>query len=105
MKLIMFFLLLLPSLSFAKSYKCNLEQGSGNVNLFLSNSSSADVELLYQGGVFNYNECKANKDEFGILIDCKSGNLDFMILLNDKVSPAAGGVMSSTHDLFVDIKC
>ena len=106
MKFLFAVLMLSPVLAQAGNYKCrfNADEGNGTVNIYVKNKF-ATINLNFQQSVQTYRGCDATKDDFGLLIDCNSGNLDFMILLNNEVSPASGGIMSSTHELFVDINC
>lgn len=99
-------LLLLPTIGYSANYSCNFtsEDGTGSLQISI-NKSNARVDLTNNGNATSYKFCKVEKDEIGLLVDCNSGNLDFMVLLNNEVRPASGGIMSSTHELFVDVDC
>lgn len=106
MKLFTIFFFVLSLNSWGKSYDCKYKiNDSEEVVEIKTKPRSAAVTLNHLGKMYNYNKCKTVKDEIGILIDCNRGSLDFMILLNNEVRPASGGIMSSTHELFVDIDC
>ncbi len=106
MKTLMTFLLMFPFICFAQSYDCKYStaNGSGTLDLLIK-GKTANVSLVYEGKDFSYENCKAEKDDIGLLIDCNAGSLDFMVLLNNEVRPASGGIMSSTHELFADVDC
>lgn len=107
LNIILVTLFLIPTLGYSMTYQCDFENEDGvrgDVKLVLKRRS-ADVSLDNGSSLKRYNNCDISNDDFGILIDCNAGNLDFMILLNNKVKPAKGGIMSSTHNLFVDIEC
>lgn len=106
MKIIFILILLLPAIGLGKPINCDFEFKSGHGKLKLTvKENRARVRLNYQRGIYTYKNCNANKDEFGLLIDCNTGNLDFMVLLSDSIKSLTGGIMSSTHNLFVDIDC
>ena len=67
--------------------------------------TTASTNLSFKGKEYSYRDCLTLKDQFGTLIDCNSGLTDFMILIDEKSKPTTGGIMSSTHDLFVDLEC
>lgn len=98
--------LFLSNIVYAKTYTCTFthEQQREQLELKVKKSiSTTNIEL--NGKEYTYNNCKTQKDQFGTLIDCNSGLTDFMILLDEKNKPTSGGIMSSTHELFVDLKC
>ncbi len=92
--------------SLAQEYKCVFisDNESDGVSISMS-QKNANVTVIYEDKKHQYKSCKVEKDDVGVLIDCSAGSLDFMILLNNQVSPAAGGIMSSSLNLFSDINC
>ncbi len=104
-------LILLTSLTFSlnllsKTYNCSFTHNDSEDQVELKvNKKKTITHLEFKGQEYNYKDCKTQKDQFGTLIDCNSGLTDLMILLNEQEKPASGGIMSSTHDLFVDLKC
>jgi hypothetical protein len=106
MKFLITALLLLPSVGFSANYNCNFstDEGAGSLNISIK-GSKASIDLDNNGDKYSYKNCKVEKDDIGLLVDCNTGNLDFMILLNNEVRPASGGIMSSTHELFADVDC
>ena len=104
MKILLIMGLLISSLASARSYDCDVKNDSDS-NIFISvRGQKADV-VLENSKRYEYN-CSAERDDFGLLIDCTTTILDFMILLNDEFQYSiSGGVMSSTHNLFSDIEC
>lgn len=106
MKLLTVCIFLLPLMAFGGTYNCHFEsnQGDGTLQLKII-AKEASVKLRYNKRTYKYFDCSSEKDDIGTLIDCNTGNLDFMLLLNRNISPASGGIMSSTHNLFVDLDC
>ena len=108
MKGISIFLTFFFSMGFAQaaSYECEFESRNSNdsININLS-GKLAKVRLNLNDKPHSYKNCRVEKDDVGVLIDCNSDAVDFMILLNNEVRPASGGVMSSTHELYADIDC
>jgi len=104
MKTLLLGLLLTSQFAFAVEYKCKFDQDKSGDLSIQTNGSNAKVELSLSKS-YVYSNCKSTKDDFGVLIDCNSPGLDFMVLINNEVRPASGGIMSTTHDLFVDIDC
>lgn len=96
--------LLTSPLASARSYECDVKDDStSNINISVR-GQRAEV-VLQNSTRYEYN-CLAERDDFGLLIDCTTTMLDFMILLNDEYQHSiSGGVMSSTHNLFSDIEC
>lgn len=90
----------------AASYECEFESSNpkDSINIKLS-GKLAKVKLNHNNKTNSYKNCRVEKDDVGVLIDCNSDVIDFMILLNNEVRPASGGVMSSTHELYADIDC
>ncbi|MDP7321057.1 MAG: hypothetical protein QF441_10635 [Bacteriovoracaceae bacterium] len=107
MKALLSILLLIPTMALAsEGYECHFASSYNADGVKIDiNGQFSQVELIHKGKKSFYKKCKAEKDDFGLLIDCTQGLTDFMILLNNEVRPASGGIMSSTHDLFVDIDC
>lgn len=106
MKILCSLMLFLSFGAQAKGYSCLIESDdvSGSLNISMKNKKAVIV-LKYDGGEKTYDDCTANRDEFGLLVDCNKGERDFMVLINDELSPATGGIMSTTHELFVDLEC
>jgi hypothetical protein len=106
MKLLIAALILLPSIGYSATYNCHFttDEGDGNLRIAIK-GSKASIELSNSGKNYTYKNCKVEKDDIGILVDCNAGSLDFMVLLNNEVRPASGGIMSSTHELFADVDC
>ena len=105
MKLLALLLITQP-LCYGMTYKCEFVSDNPSDELKISlDKSEATVLVKFENQKHEYSKCKLEKDDVGVLIDCSAGRLDFMILLNNQVSPAAGGVMSSSLNLFTDINC
>lgn len=89
-----------------KNYQCefsdNGQPGKANVQL---GKHLGGIELIHSDGRFSYQACQIDKDDFGTLIDCSEKDIDLMILLNDDTKRVSGGIMSSTHNLFLDLDC
>lgn len=106
MKLLLTLLLMLSISAQAKVYECLIEsdEESGSVKVSVQ-KKKANVLLHHDAKKTTYKNCQSNRDEFGLLIDCNNSEIDFMILINDEIAPASGGIMSNTHSLFVDLEC
>lgn len=106
MKFLTMCIFLLPLIAFGETYNCQFESdlGVGTLQLNIM-ARRASVKLKLNRRTYKYLDCSSEKDDIGTLIDCNAGNLDFMLLLNRNISPASGGIMSSTHNLFVDLDC
>ena len=104
----MTFFTLLPKLALAAIYNCSYETDNKKGRVSIKTNSDNDlatVKLIKDYKNFSYSNCLTSRDEFGLLIDCKSVNLDFMVLIGTTAQITSGGIMSTTHDLFVDIDC
>ncbi len=104
MKLIAILSILLVNTAFSRSYHCEYndsQQGEIEIDI---RGKRAHVRLI-NNRIYQYDNCATIRDDFGLLIDCKSGLLDFMVLLNSANRATQGGIMSNTHDLFTDIHC
>lgn len=106
MKIILLFVLTLPYISFAKTYKCKYFSNGKEQNIKIkTKKSTAKVWLELERNKRTYSNCERIKDDFGVLIDCNRNNLDLMFLLTEEDQIIRGGIMSSTFDLFLDIEC
>ena len=92
--------------SYNKNYTCHFNNKglSGKANIQIDKQIGG-IELTHSNGHYSYQACAVDKDDFGILIDCSEKDIDLMILLNDDSKRVNGGIMSSTHDLFLDLDC
>ena len=100
--LILVVALMTSTLCFGKSYTCEYENDGNDHKLSVSiDGGKASLNIQNK----NYKDCKAEKDEFGTLVDCSAMELDLMVLVNDGSEGTSGGIMSSTFDLFVDLEC
>ena len=86
----------------ASKNSCTFEGGSTEISY---NGDEASVQINYAHHGPTYHNCKVTSDEFGKLIDCNTGNRDFMILISKDGPSRSGGVMSKTLNLFTDVKC
>lgn len=104
---LMTLLLAVSTIAYGESiYSCQfqLDDGEKKVKIEMTGNDKAKV-ILEHNGTKSLNNCKADKDEIGLLVDCSTKKLDFMILLNNEIGPPSGGIMSSTYDLYADIDC
>lgn len=91
--------------SYAKnsiSYSCKFDGGSTEI---FYDKNEATVNISYNKLNPTYHHCKVTNDEFGKLVDCNTGNRDFMILISNGENTKSGGVMSKTLNLFEDLNC
>jgi hypothetical protein len=106
MKLLIALILCIPTLAMSKSYNCTYDLDDSSYSIKVSTrGKKAKVSLNLQTKTKKYSKCAITKDDFGTLIDCSNHKIDLMILLNDSDGSNSGGIMSSTHDLFLDIQC
>jgi hypothetical protein len=89
-----------------KNYQCQFTDNGriGKANIQVGKQLGA-IELIHSDGHYSYQACQIDKDDFGTLIDCSEKDIDLMILLNDDTKRVNGGIMSSTHNLFLDLDC
>ena len=105
-KYMVLFLVFASQQVFSETYNCTFTHENEREELQLKvYQTIASTSLGFTGKEYNYRDCKTQKDQFGTLIDCNSGLTDFMILIDEKGQQTSGGIMSSTHDLFVDLNC
>jgi hypothetical protein len=106
MKYLITLILCIPSLAMATTYNCTYELESSEYALKITTrGNKAKININIAGKKKKYSKCSVNQDDFGTLIDCSNHRLDLMILLNESDDSNSGGIMSSTHDLFLDIQC
>ena len=89
--------------SFGASNTCTFEGGEAKIIYSTDKSATVMITLNAHGPV--YRNCKVSSDDFGKLIDCNTGNRDFMLLISKAGKPKTGGVMSNTLNLFKDLSC
>ena len=94
--------IVLSSHGMAKSNTCKFEGGEVKVT-YTGKTANVLVTLNSHGPL--YKSCKVSDDEFGKLIDCNTGNRDFMLLMSKTGKPVTGGIMSKTLNLFADLNC
>ena len=94
--------MLVGAQSYASTNLCKFNGGNAKITY---KGKLATVQVNYKKNDPTYNDCKVSTDQFGKLIDCNTGNRDFMIVISKDSKNKLGGIMSKTLDLFQDIKC
>ena len=89
------------AIAFGASRDCFFGKGHAKITYV---AKTADVRVSLHNVGPTYRNCTVSHDEFGELIDCSTGNRDFMLVIS-KDNRKVGGVMSSTLNLFDDISC
>lgn len=100
MRKICFLSMLLPLLSFGQDYHCLIDDPdlSGRIAIVKS-----EIQINLNDKIIKFNNCDSQKDDYGLTLNCDDD--DFIILINNELSPATGTVMSTSLDLFVDLDC
>ncbi len=99
-------LILIPLGAFGNTYKCDLGSNKKNDKIEINiKKKSIKISLTEHNKKYIYKNCKKEKDDVGLLLDCTAGNLDLMILLSPELKPISGSIISSTHNLYEDINC
>lgn len=102
MKYLISCLMLFGAQCFANTNLCHFKGGKAEIT-YKGKKASVKVNIANHGPT--YHNCKVTSDEFGKLVDCNTGNRDFMILISKDSKSNAGGIMSNTLNLFKDINC
>lgn len=103
MKLLIIGLSLASMTCFGARNTCSFPNGEAKISY--KGKTKAHVKVKIDGKGPTYRNCQVSEDELGKLIDCNTGNRDFMILISKGSRPRTGGIMSNTLDLFEDINC
>lgn len=101
MKTSIFILFFISTSCFALD--CKFKDGNAIIDYHSENLASVSVNNPEAGAT--YHNCKVSSDEFGKLIDCSTGNRDFMLVISKENAQKKGGIMSKTLNLFDDITC
>lgn len=106
MKYILLLILSLPSITYAKRYICSYEKNGKDYPVKVYTQRKSTRVIVYtERSKERFHNCSYIRDDFGKLFDCSSHKLDLMILIGKDKGIESGGIMSSTLDLFLDLKC
>lgn len=102
MKQLFLFLSFFNIYAYAASNLCHFEGGKAKITY---QGKLASVKVHTPGQRPTYKDCRVSFDEFGKLIDCNTGNRDFMLLISRDPEAKTGSIMSHTLKIFKDIRC